>query len=155
MGGGAAPGIRPRHQQIRVHMCNACKQLGHAGKGTPDGFLEARMILAQIQNSVQPPITANDFTTLLDTEGDSQNGGGSFQLRKLPGEGELDVLVKWVPDGGEAPNQGRIGSIGPGVAPSNPPSANATPFGSLRGFSGLTGGAGLTGGGLSGLGQGL
>jgi hypothetical protein len=91
---------------------------------------------------------------LLDTEGTPQNGGGSFQLRKMS-DGELDLLVKWTQDDGQG--HGRVGNIGgageigsPVVVPSNPASASNTPFGSLRGFPGLAGT-----GGLSGLGQGL
>jgi len=86
---------------------------------------------------------------LLETEGTAQNGGGSFQLKKL-GQGPLDVLVKWTPDNGaDIPNQARVGSIGlgeigsqigsPVVGASNPGSANVTPFGSMRGFPGLSG----------------
>lgn len=142
---------RPRHQQIRIGIIEAYKTHASGGKAQPDGFVDAKSIFSQIQNTLRPPIAEADMRELLDTEGTPQNGGGSFQLQKT-GEGELDVLLKWTQDDGQG--HGRVGNIGgagdigsPVVGPSHPVSANATPFGSLRAFPGL--------GGLSGLGQGL
>lgn len=141
-------GGRPRLSQIRINMCEVCKALTVANKNGTNGFHDARTVLAQFQDRVQPPATEDDMIMLLETEGTSQNGGGSFQLKKR-GTGPLDMMVKWIPEGGEGPGQTRIGSIGVGeigsqigsplLGASNPGSANATPFGSLRGFSSLSG----------------
>jgi hypothetical protein len=153
LGGASVPG-RPRHQQIRISIIDGYKSQLHGGKAQQDGFVDAKSIFSQIHNSLRPPISEEDMRDLLDTEGTPQNGGGSFQLRKV-GDGELDLLLKWSHDDGQS--HGRVGNIGnagdigsPVMGHSNPASTNNTPFGSLRGFPGLAGT-----GGLSGLGQGL
>jgi hypothetical protein len=152
-GNNVQQGGRPRLYQIRINMCEACKALTNANKNTTDGFHDARTVFSQARERVQPPAMDEDMLMLLETEGTTQNGGGSFQLKKL-GAGPMDMLVKWTPDGGDGPSQTRIGSIGVGeigsqigsplLGATNPGSANATPFGSLRGFSSLGGlGTGL------------
>jgi actin-related protein len=140
---------RPRLLQIRINMCDACKALTNANKNSTDGFHDARTVFAQARERVQPPAPEEEMLMLLDTEGTAQNGGGSFQLKKL-GTGSMDMLVKWTPDAGDGQSQTRIGSIGVGeigsplLGASNPGSANVTPFGSLRGFPNLSGlGTGL------------
>jgi hypothetical protein len=154
LGLGSAPAPnRPRHLQIRISIIEAFRSQAQAGKAV-DGFVDAKSIYSQIQNTLRPPIAQQDMRDLLDTEGTQQNGGGSFHLRKM-GDGELDLLLKWSQDDGQS--HGRVGNIGgagdigsPVVGASHPVSNNNTPFGSLRGFPGLAGP-----GGLSGLGQGL
>ncbi|KIW08478.1 hypothetical protein, variant 2 [Verruconis gallopava] len=149
LGTAAAPG-RPRHQQIRIAIVDAYKAQAHTSE---DGFVDAKTIYSQIRNLLRPPIEEQDMRILLDTEGTPQNGGGSFQLR-IKGENHLDLMLKWTQDDGLG--RGSVGQIGgageigsPVVGASHPVgSANATPFGSLRGFPSLAGG-------LTGLGQSL
>jgi actin-related protein len=148
---------RPRPHQIRVNMCKACQSLSAKGVGTPEGFQTAISILSAIQNSMTPPISEDELDMMVTTEGTAQNGGGSFQVNRL-GPEPLNCLIKWIPDGtGDGLQRmgshgvGEIGgSIGsPIVGPRDPVSANATPFGSMRGFPGSI--AGLGGLGSSGL----
>lgn len=141
---------RPRVAQIRISMIDAFKAHASDGQLNERGFADAKSVIAQIQHVVGPQVQAKDMVDLLDTEGDAQNGGGSFE-KEDSGSGELDFGLKWTPDdnrGGRAGNIGGAGDIGsPVVAPS---SANRTPYGSMRGFSGLR-----QPGTLHGLGQGL
>ncbi|QDS75773.1 hypothetical protein FKW77_008765 [Venturia effusa] len=140
---------RPRPSQIRIILCETCKALTVANKNSTDGFHEARTVLAQSRERVNPAASDQEMLMLLETEGTTHNGDGSFLLKRY-GKEPLDMTVKWVPEGGEGANSsGRIGSIGvgeigsqigsPPMGASNPGSANATPFGSLRNLPSLSG----------------
>jgi hypothetical protein len=160
-GNGAVQGLpsRPRPHQIRVNMCKACQTLTKQGQGNAEGFHAAISILNHIQNSMQPPVTEDELDMMLTTEGTQQNGGGSFQVLQSPGQGPLGMLIKWIPsdssDGLPRMGSHGVGEIGGGigspiVGPRDPVSANATPFGSMRGFP-VGGMPGLGGLGSSGL----
>jgi len=76
----------------------------------------------------EAPVELAELSLILETEGDSHNGGGTFLLKREAGERKL---VKWEP-GTPAPlmrgtslSLGEIGSPIPG---------NSVPFGVLRGF---------------------
>jgi hypothetical protein len=138
-------------------MCKACQSLSTKGVGTPEGFQTAISILSTIQNSMVPPISEDELDMMVTTEGTAQNGGGSFQVNRL-GPEPLNCLIKWIPDaagdGLQRMGSHGVGEIGGGISspivgPRDPVSANATPFGSMRGFPG--GMAGLGGLGSSGL----
>ncbi|KAE9965933.1 hypothetical protein BLS_007298 [Venturia inaequalis] len=135
---------RPRMSQIRISLCEACKALTIANKNSTDGFHDVRTVLNQSRERVAPPASEEEMLMLLDTLGTAQNGGGSFQQKTFGGK-PLDMMVKWIPGGGETSTGsigvGEIGSqIGsPLMGASNPGSANATPFGSLRNMPALSG----------------
>jgi hypothetical protein len=159
LGGTSMSGSRPHPNQLRISMIDAYKSHVSTGRAKPDGFVDARSIFLQVHSTFRPPIVEQDMANLVDTEGTPNNGGGSFEVRKTGAE-DLDMLLKWRPDDGQA--HGRVGNIGgvgdigsPIIGASNPVnSGNPTPYGSMRGFPGLGhSGGGL--GGLSGLGQNL
>jgi hypothetical protein len=147
-----ATSAQPRPHQTRARIVDGYKMQASRGNSTPDGFVEAKRIYDEIAYIAIPPTSEEELRALLETEGTSQNGGGFFHLQRT-GDGDLDVLVKWVPDDrqghGHAGNIGGAGEIGsPVIGASHPVgSANNTPYGSVRG--------GMPFQGLAGLGQGL
>ncbi|KZF19801.1 hypothetical protein L228DRAFT_271120 [Xylona heveae TC161] len=74
---------------IRLMTCQACKQLTANTKGG-DGFHDVQDVLEQVNRSRpghEPPILMKDMLDICETEGDLQNGGGSFILKdEGPGE---------------------------------------------------------------------
>jgi len=115
---------------IRQMMCQACRQLT-ASKSGSDGFQELGDILRQIE-MIKPmgdaPVQPAEAELILDTEGDSHNGGGFFVVKR---EGPDRTLVKWEADN-RLPNLGPRGS-GLGEIGSPVP-GHSLPFGGPRPF---------------------
>ena len=80
--GGAQP-IRPSQPRgivIRMLICQACKTLEGS---TPDGFYDINAIKEQVDaaGSLDQPVSEQELLDLCETEGNTQNGGGSFEIR--------------------------------------------------------------------------
>lgn len=116
-------------------MIQACKQLDAAGptKGAAD-FHDVNQVLRQVDQlkpPTEPPISLNEMLDICDTEGNPQNGGGSFTVKD---EGENGKSVKFEPDN-NSHISGHRGSIVPGDIGSPVPSSSMpAAFGGPRQF---------------------
>ncbi|KAL2868299.1 putative stress response protein Nst1 [Aspergillus lucknowensis] len=113
---------------IRLLVIQACKQLSmmSTSEGT-DGYHEANAVLRQVeqlQPSNEPPIPLKEMLDICDTEGNPQNGGGSFSTRS----NETGEFVKFEPDTNSAPSAQR-GGIAPGEIGSPIPGSSIPAFG--------------------------
>jgi hypothetical protein len=120
------PGSLNRPLNIRLAVCQACKQLTQANRGEGDGFHDVGVLLRQIEANrpnLDAPPTLKEIEDICETEGDAQNGGGVFSLRK----DDESMAVKWAPDA-TTPDQGR-GLAGLGEIGSPMPSKTSPSFG--------------------------
>lgn len=114
IGGGVHATHRPhasRPVAIRLMVAEACKKLSATPGTSNDGFHPAQFLLRQIEQMKpphEPPISLNEMLEICDTEGNAQNGGGSFVVRNDNFQGQS---VKFEPTGGTA-NQRSVGDIG-------------------------------------------
>lgn len=147
---------RPRPQQIRLNVCNACRHLIDANQTTtPDGYIEVSTILRFMDGRGQLPTSAKEIIDICDTIGNADNGGGSFDVKQNGNGLPEAALIKFVastagmggaPGTGPSPHGGMgqghdawggVGQIGSPILGSHIPHGN-TPFGSMRGgFPGL------------------
>lgn len=106
----------PRPVIIRRLLAEACKQLSAAPGSAPDGFHPVQTVLRQVAPK-DASISLNDLLDICDTEGNAQNGGGSFEVRNDSQRGQL---VKFEADSGSSWT-GTAGDIGsPMVGQSQP-----------------------------------
>ena len=107
---------------VRLLVCQAYQRLCSM-KGTSNGvFQSANEVLHQIEAIKpygEPMVQTRELYEILDTEGDSHNGGGSFSLA-TPQPNQY--LIKWDPESsrvppmrGSAPGIGQIGGSFPGA----------------------------------------
>ncbi|CAG8970742.1 hypothetical protein HYALB_00001524 [Hymenoscyphus albidus] len=83
-GVGSPPNIRPsppRPIAIRLLICRACKNMEGT---TPDGFYSLIALKEQIDQypASEHPISDQELYDMCTTEGNPQNGGGSFEMRQ-------------------------------------------------------------------------
>jgi actin-related protein len=114
IGGGAHATHRPnasRPVAIRLMVAEACKKLSATPGTSKDGFHPAQFLLRQLEQ-MKPPheplISLNEMLEICDTEGNPQNGGGSFVVRNDNFQGQS---VKFEPSGGTG-NKKSVGDIG-------------------------------------------
>ncbi|TVY16811.1 Stress response protein nst1 [Lachnellula arida] len=72
---------QPRPVAVRLMICRACHNLEGS---TPDGFYDINLIKEQIEhlNTLnEPPVSEQELLEMCETEGNSMNGGGSFEVR--------------------------------------------------------------------------
>ena len=81
----------------------------------------------QLKSPNEPPIALNEMLDICDTEGNLQNGGGSFSIKN---EGARGTFVKFEPDNNSNPHGGR-GGIVPGDIGSPVPGSSVPAFSSL------------------------
>ncbi|KAK2032028.1 hypothetical protein LX32DRAFT_636823 [Colletotrichum zoysiae] len=116
----------PRSVTVRLMLCRACKELQSRNAETPDSFVDLAAIKAEVdQLSGTEVISEEDLLELAETEGNAQNGGGSFDIRRNA-NGPGQHSVRWVPEFNDMANPhhravgapGEIGSpiIGSGTA---------------------------------------
>ncbi|PWY87817.1 hypothetical protein BO94DRAFT_546003 [Aspergillus sclerotioniger CBS 115572] len=113
---------------IRLLVIQACKQLNmmSPSKGA-SGYHDVKIVLRQVDQlrpSDEPPITLKEMLDICDTEGSTQNGGGSFLIRS----DETGDYVKFEPDTNSA-SSGHRASIVPGEIGSPVPSSSLPAFG--------------------------
>ncbi|KAJ6105723.1 hypothetical protein N7512_009240, partial [Penicillium capsulatum] len=125
-------GHTSRPVTIRLLVIQACKQLNSLSPrlGT-GGYHELNMVLGQVQqlrSSSEPAISLDEMLDICDTEGNHQNGGGSFSIKE-DGNGRY---VKFEPDTNSAA-AGPRGSIVPGDIGSPIP-GNSHPTASFSAF---------------------
>ncbi|KAL4885061.1 salt tolerance down-regulator-domain-containing protein [Aspergillus karnatakaensis] len=113
---------------IRLLLIQACKQLSATSPNKDgDGYHKVQDVLHQVeqlQPPNEPPIPLQEMLDICDTEGNPQNGGGSFSLK------DNDGFVKFEPDTNSAAPTHR-GSIAPGEIGSPIPSSTIPALGGL------------------------
>ena len=101
----------PRPVAIRLMLTQACIQLSSTPGYASDGFHPIQAVLRQVEQLKppnEPPISLNEMLEICDTEGNPQNGGGSFDVRHDTSRGQI---VKFDVGGG-AGGRGVVGDIG-------------------------------------------
>lgn len=94
-----------------------------------DGFHDVSLVLRQVEQlrpQNEPSISLKEMLDICDTEGNTQNGGGSFLTKK----DETGVFVKFELDDNSAVS-GHRGSIVPGEIGSPVPSSSLPVFGGI------------------------
>jgi len=117
---------------VRLLATKACKTLSALGSNKDTGFVDITDLLRQVNSLRQPheaPIDIAELSPILETEGDSHNGGGTFRLKRDAADKRQ---VKWEADALTAGSV-RGGSMGLGEIGSPIP-GNSMPFGIIRGF---------------------
>jgi hypothetical protein len=116
---------------VRLLACQACKQLtSNSSTKNGNGFHSIDSIMRQVEQLKPPhegPIQLRELLQICDTEGNAQNGGGSFTIQDEPPHG---IWVKWEPE-----NSGPVGSRGagaPGEIGSPMMGSSMTAFGGSR-----------------------
>lgn len=82
----------------------------------------------------EAPIQPRELLAICETEGNLQNGGGSFSIKEKPA---LGICVKYDPDHNSV---GPRGAVGPGEIGSPITSSSGLAFGGPRGFHAPGGG---------------
>jgi hypothetical protein len=102
-------------------------------KGAP-GFHDVSHVLRQVEQlkpPSEPPISLHEMLDICDTEGNPQNGGGSFTVKE---EGDAR-FVKFEPDNNSTVSSHR-GSLVPGDIGSPVPGSSLPAFGGIGAASG-------------------
>jgi len=131
MGMGTTGSGHRRPVQIRINICNACRQLMAAKVTNADGFVEAVTVLRHVQDMVHPPVILEELLDFCETEGNASNGGGNFQVVKRPDL--IQSLIKFEADPPSVPAPRTVGAGDIG-SPSVGASLPGGPFGSMRGY---------------------
>ncbi|KAK1585681.1 salt tolerance down-regulator-domain-containing protein [Colletotrichum navitas] len=88
----------PRSVTVRLMLCRACKELQNRNADTSDSFVDLAAIKAEVdQLSGTEVISEEDLLELAETEGNPQNGGGTFEIRRNA-NGPGQHSVRWVPE---------------------------------------------------------
>ncbi|KAG6038239.1 hypothetical protein E4U41_004385 [Claviceps citrina] len=126
---------QPRHVAVRSMLCQACKDLAGSGHSDANGYIDLGAVKAHIEGqSGDTSITEQDLLNLCDTEGNSFNGGGTFDIKHSRGSVPSMALIRWAPDpsdGSSSSAQGYRAVGAPGEMRS-PLAGHASA--SLRGF---------------------
>lgn len=94
-----------------------------------NGHHNAKQLLRQVDQlrpSNEPSISLKEMLDICDTEGNSQNGGGSFSIKS----DSMGEFVKFEPDTNSA-TSGHRGSIVPGEIGSPIPASSIPAFGGI------------------------
>ncbi|KAA8646154.1 putative stress response protein Nst1 [Aspergillus tanneri] len=115
---------------VRLLVIQAWKQLNtmSPSKGA-SGYHDAKLVLRQVdhlRSANEPSISLKEMLDICDTEGSTQNGGGSFSIKS----DETGDFVKFEPDNNSA-TSGHRGSIVPGEIGSPIPSSSIPAFGGV------------------------
>ncbi|KAL3469542.1 salt tolerance down-regulator-domain-containing protein [Aspergillus californicus] len=114
---------------IRLLVIQAWKQLSAMSSKDTDGYHEVTAIQHQVEELQpdEPTIPQREMLDICDTEGNAQNGGGSFAIKT----DETGVFVKFEPDTNSGVT-GQRGSIAPGEIGSPIPSTSILSLGGLN-----------------------
>lgn len=105
-----APGapLRPRPPvnavALRHMLCQACQSLRDSGQATNEGYVDFAAVKASIYQALGHEVPDSELLAISETEGNVQNGGGSFDC--IIGEGS-QRLMRWVSGAGE-----KVGALG-------------------------------------------
>lgn len=130
--GGSARPSGSRAVTIRLLVVQACSKLSaHPPTDSRWGFHNVDTVLNQVEHMKPPhegPISMKEMLDICDTEGNTQNGGGSFIIEHH----EPHTFVKFEP--GRTTSISMSGGIGPGDIGSPIPGGAIPSFGGGRGF---------------------
>ncbi|KAI1503814.1 salt tolerance down-regulator-domain-containing protein [Biscogniauxia marginata] len=116
----ATRAVQPRPITVRQMLVRSCKDLeNHAADAA--GYIELPAIMAHVDSINLPPsepVSKEELLEMCETEGNPQNGGGSFDIRR---DGNGKVAIRYEADDGVGPLQfsrkvGPPGEIGSPVA---------------------------------------
>ncbi|KAK4940384.1 Stress response protein nst1 [Elasticomyces elasticus] len=132
IGGGPQPVARshfPRPIAVRLMLVQACRQLSQIPGASADGYHPAPTILRQLETIKapgEPPVSMDEMLGICDTEGNPQNGGGSFDVIIDKSRGQV---IKFVED--TAPqHRSSVGEIGSPVM-AHTQHIQTSPFGGI------------------------
>ncbi|KIW10614.1 hypothetical protein PV08_11578 [Exophiala spinifera] len=114
LGGGPQPMPRshfPRPIAVRLMLVQACRHLSQTPGSSADGYHPAQAVLRQlemIKAPGEPHVSMEEMLGICDTEGNPQNGGGSFEVVMDKTRGQVIRFVEDAP----VPNRGSVGEIG-------------------------------------------
>ncbi|KAI1136921.1 hypothetical protein F5Y05DRAFT_419839 [Hypoxylon sp. FL0543] len=127
--GAPTPGMRssqPRSVAVRQMLVSACKDLENHAADT-DRYIDLHAIKGHVDSLSLPghePVSEAELLDMCETEGNPQNGGGSFDVRH--GDNGK-ISIRFEPDGGSAPTPfprsvGAPGEIGSPIVGNGSPS---------------------------------
>jgi hypothetical protein len=96
--GTQVPPSEPPYVVIRKMLCRACEELDAAardpdgGASSEDGFVSLDDIKAKLGQLQGGPVDEKELLEICETEGNHQNGGGSFDLRD---DGSGKKSIRW------------------------------------------------------------
>ncbi|KIW23846.1 uncharacterized protein PV07_12015 [Cladophialophora immunda] len=102
----------PRPIAVRLMLVQACRQLSQIPVASPDGYHPVQNVLRQLETLKapgEPPVSMDEMLGICDTEGNSQNGGGSFEVIIDKTRGQV---IKFVEDAPSQQPRGSVGEIG-------------------------------------------
>lgn len=111
-----------RPVEVRLHVIQACNQLSNGARDFSDMEHIVRRV-NQVRPQWEHPISAEEVQDICDTEGNSQNGGGSFtvvdkesrKFVKFEPSNNTHSTYNPIPGRRGSSNPGEIGSPVPGV----------------------------------------
>lgn len=106
---------------IRNLLAQACRQLSTTPGSAGDGFIPVSNVLRQVEavkSSGDPPVNMEEMLAYCETEGNAQNGGGSFEIRN---DGNRGPFVKFSSDA--SPGGRGAGDIGSPIVPHGLPAS--------------------------------
>ena len=119
----------PRPIAVRLMLVQACRHLSSSG----EIFHPVQSVLSQLDMMKapgEPPVSMDEMLGICDTEGNAQNGGGSFEVVMDKARGQLISFAEDV-----APPRSAVGDIGSPAPSHAQPSSFAVGFGPPgRGF---------------------
>ncbi|RYP12324.1 hypothetical protein DL767_011342 [Monosporascus sp. MG133] len=123
---------QPRSVTVRQMLVQACKDLAnHAADA--DGYIGLSAIKGHVDSITPPgsqPVDESDLLEMCETEGNAQNGGGSFEIKR---DQRDNVIIRFDPDNDSAPSRfprsvGAPGETRSPVVSSASPVASASRF---------------------------
>ncbi|KAF4435748.1 hypothetical protein F53441_13452 [Fusarium austroafricanum] len=84
----------PNFPQLRAMLCQACRDL--VASGDQEGYIDISILKSRIEELSNDGISESVLIDLFDTEGNPNNGGGTFDIRQ--NAGGLNPTVRWEPD---------------------------------------------------------
>ncbi|KAK8121204.1 hypothetical protein PG999_005324 [Apiospora kogelbergensis] len=111
--GGPPPGMRPAQPHsvaVRLMLCRACRELGN-NAADAQGYIDLSALKGHVDSlNTGEAISQSELLDMCETEGNLQNGGGSFDVRQDEASGK--VSVRFDPSSPGARNVGAPGEIG-------------------------------------------
>lgn len=123
----------PRPIAVRLMLAQACRQLSQIPAASVDGYHPVHAVLRQLDTLKAPgeaSVSMDEMLGICDTEGNSQNGGGSFEVIMDATRGQL---VKFVEDAPNQPLRGSVGEIGSPILGHSQHIHHAGPLGGIVG----------------------
>ncbi|KAK6840417.1 hypothetical protein PG995_016171 [Apiospora arundinis] len=111
--GGPPPGMRPAQPHsvaVRLMLCRACREL-ESNAADSRGYIDLSALTGHVESiNTGETISESELLDMCETEGNPQNGGGSFDIRQDDATGK--VSVRFDPSSPGARNVGAPGEIG-------------------------------------------